>query len=254
MCLILFAYHSHPTYKLIFAANRDEFYQRPTATAHWWEDNSSILGGRDLVAGGSWLGIHTNGKIAALTNIREPDNVKSVAPSRGDLVKDFLMESYNSQQYSGKLVEESNAYNGFNLLYGYIDELFYYSNRNGTPQKLVPGIYGLSNDQLETPWPKVVKGKQKLLQFMHETESDTYDVISWLHDPSLAPDTQLPSTGVPLEWERTLSAMFIKSPKYGTRASTVILIDHHNQVTFHERSYIPSSNQKFEFTLAYALT
>jgi len=249
MCLILFAYQVHPGYKLIFAANRDEFYRRPTATAHWWQEHEHVLGGKDMKAGGSWLGISKTGKIAALTNFREPDNIKQGAPSRGDIIRDFLTEEWSTSNYTQRLEEKGKTYNGFNLIYGHIDQLHYFSNRTSGSQKITPGIYGLSNHLLDTPWPKVVKGKEKLSEYIRSANPSTEEAINWLYDTALAPDVELPATGVPREWERILSAMFILSPKYGTRSSTAILVDLNDRVTFHERSYIPENQARFNFEL-----
>ncbi len=249
MCLILFAYQVHPSYKLIFAANRDEFYERPTASAHWWEDPQHVLGGKDLKAGGSWLGMSKTGKIAALTNYREPANIKRGAPSRGDIVKDFLTREWDTSTYTQILKEKGEAYNGFNLIYGHVDQLQYFSNRASGPQKISPGIYGLSNHLLDTPWPKVVKGKEKLSKYVQSTDPSADEVINWLYNTALAPDVELPATGVPLEWERILSAMFIQSSRYGTRSSTAILVDQDDRVTFHERSYVPKNQAFFDFEI-----
>ena len=247
MCLILFAYKSHPTYKLVVVANRDEFYKRNTQTAHWWEDHPEVLGGRDLQAGGTWMGITQTGKFAALTNYREPGNLNPHAPSRGDLVKNYLISQQSSFSYLNKINGE--AFNGFNLLVGGPDELWCYSNRGFEPQKLKPGIYGLSNHLLDSPWPKVEKGKKHLEAYIQEAHLYPQHAFKLLHDPSLAKDEELPQTGVPLEWERRLSAMFIESPEYGTRASTVLLIDEENRVYYGEKSYVPKQESFFEFAI-----
>ncbi len=248
MCLILFAYQYHPRYKLIVATNRDEFYKRNTRSAHWWEDHPHILGGRDLQAGGTWMGINRNGRFAALTNYREPGIQIPNAPSRGDLVKDFLTAQQSPETYWETFKPE--AFNGYNLLFGNPDELWYSSNRGVEAQKLKPGIYGLSNHLLDTPWPKVKKGKNYLEKFLTSQALKPQAALDFLSDSSLAPDEQLPQTGVPLEWERLLSAMFIQSPEYGTRTSTVILIDKEDQVTFYERGFVPEGSNEFRFKIS----
>ena len=159
MCLLLLALHSHPDYKLVIAANRDEYYERPTATAAFWEDAPGLLAGRDLRAGGTWLGITTEGRIAAITNFRAPGSEKSRAPSRGNLVSDFLLGRDSPGDYLSGLEKQAHQYNGFNLIVGRTDELYWYSNRGGQSRSLSPGIYGVSNSLLDTPWPKVTQGK-----------------------------------------------------------------------------------------------
>lgn len=247
MCLILFAYKSHPTHKLILATNRDEFYKRDTRTAHWWEDHPEVLGGRDLQAGGTWMGINRNGRFAALTNYREPGNLQPNAPSRGDLVKDYLTSNLSPDVYLHTI--NGANYNGFNLLVGGPDAMWCYSNRGYGPQELRPGIYGLSNHLLDTPWPKVEKGKQRMAEFIEGNPLNPQTAFNFLNDPLLAQDEELPQTGVPLEWERLLSAMFITSPAYGTRASTVVLIDNENRVFYGEKSYVPQKESFHEFEI-----
>jgi len=251
MCLIIFAYKVHPIYKMLFAANRDEFYDRPTAPAHWWDESPDVLGGRDLEAGGSWLGISKQGKLAALTNYREPQNIDPNTPSRGHIITNFLLKAHDAQSYSDTLRAYGSQYNGFNLLYGHIDDIHYFSNRSEYPVALSPGIYGLSNHLLDTPWPKVVKGKEKMASYASMTHPQPDTAITWLYDKELASDQQLPQTGVGLSLERTLSAMFIQSPTYGTRSSTVIFVDYQDRVFFQERSYVPAHTQQFEFTIQY---
>lgn len=238
MCLILFAYQVHPEYKLVMAANRDEFYERPTARANWWSENPDLLAGKDLQAGGTWLGMNKSGRFAALTNYREPGKVIPDAPSRGALATDFLTQEEAPAAYFDALYAQGHAYNGFNLLAGNADQLWHYSNRAGRPALLMPGIYGLSNHLLNTPWPKIRRGRDQLTQVLKSAFS-AEDLFGLLRDKQVAPVQQLPDTGLSLEWEETLSAMFIESPTYGTRVSSVLMIDHQNQVFFEERAYMP---------------
>jgi uncharacterized protein with NRDE domain len=253
MCLILFSYQQHPDYPLVVIANRDEFYQRPTLQAHWWKDEPHILAGKDVQAGGSWMGVNRKGRFAALTNIREPQNIKSDAPSRGHLVTDYLREQAreSAEGYMGKISEKGQAYNGFNLLVGGPEELWWYANRVEAPQQLEPGLYGLSNALLDTPWPKVEKGKAQLQQLLGNGEAFSHEqALFSLKNPELAPDEQLPQTGVPLEWERKLSAMFIEMEKYGTRCSTIVSYGADGRLTFTERSYVPDREDvNMNFTL-----
>ncbi|MBT1702144.1 NRDE family protein [Chryseosolibacter indicus] len=253
MCLIFLAIKNHPEYKLVVAANRDEFYQRKTAPADYWVDHPSILGGRDLEAGGTWLALNRYGKISMVTNYRDPKNINPKAPSRGHLVSDFLeQKNIDASRYMKDVSTRGKQYNGFNLITGTVDDLWYYSNYGYGVQHLSDGIFGLSNHLLDTPWPKVVKGKQKFTSAL-EKELSPEKLFNLLYDDVLAVDTELPDTGVGLERERALSSMFIKSPGYGTKCSTVILVDQNNNVQFQERVYDTTtftfSVKKFTFTI-----
>lgn len=252
MCLIFLSLDNHPKYRLIVAANRDEFYKRRTSPAHFWSDFPHILGGRDLEAGGTWMGITRQGKIAMITNYRDLRNLKPIAPSRGILVSDFLANGDKPLPYVRSIIGRATDYNGFNLIAGTVDEMIYYSNLKPEPEQLIPGIYGLSNHLLNTPWPKVENGKKVFEEII--TSNFTHrDLLEFLYNDKQAPDEQLPDTGVGIERERILSAMFIKSPDYGSRCSTVITIDHHNKVKFTERVFdVPSPafrDSHFEFTI-----
>ncbi len=237
MCLILFAYKRHPKYKLIVAANRDEFYVRPTEQAKFWEDHPSILAGKDKEAGGTWMGVAKSGKVGMLTNYRDPHNIISSAPSRGHLVSDFLSGPENAMEYLKSIRERAKEYNGFNLICGSADELNYYGNYQQEIQPIKPGIYGLSNALLDTSWPKVVRGKHSLEKASQAEQIDVELLFDILSDDSKANELELPKTGVSLEQEKMLSPIFIKSPGYGTRCSTVLLVDSKDQVYFTERTY-----------------
>jgi uncharacterized protein with NRDE domain len=225
MCLIVFAWRVMPGLPLIAAGNRDEFHERPTAPAAWWEDAPDIYAGRDLRAGGTWMGVTRCGRFAAVTNVRAPREKRSDAPSRGTLVADFLRSRATPQAYAQELAERAQRFNGFNLLIGDRDTLVWYSNagaddaRNGKP--LAPGIYGLSNGLLDTRWPKVVNAKAQFASLLCQTAPDAA-YFEMLNDPTRADDCRLPRTGVSLEWERVLSAVRIESPDYGTRASSLL--------------------------------
>lgn len=254
MCLIFIAVRSHLKYKLVVAANRDEFYHRPTAPAAFWKDHPEILGGRDLEAMGTWLGMTRSGRICMVTNFRDLRNIRTNAPSRGKLVTDFLLDKTSGEAYLEKLEPHASEYNGFSLIAGTVDALYYLSNYKSGLIQLNSGLFGLSNHLLETPWPKVEKGKlqiQKLLKSPTVKKEDLFEVLS---DSTIAPDNRLPDTGVGLELERELSPAFIKSPGYGTRSSTVILVDYANNVAFHERVYIPETDsfslQSFQYSVA----
>lgn len=236
MCLILFSLNDHPRYKLVIAANRDEFYSRRTAAASWWADHPGLLAGRDLEAGGTWLGITRKGRISLLTNYRDPKNINPQAPSRGHLVSNYLVSSQPAEQYLRDLSATAPQYNGFNLVVGDINELWYMSNYRQGTYRITPGIHGLSNHLLDSPWPKVERGTASLGKLLSGNFS-VDDVFELLYDDRVAPDNVLPDTGVGLERERALSSMFIKTNGYGSRCSTVILADHDNHVLFAERVY-----------------
>jgi len=249
MCLILFAYQVHEEYKLIVAANRDEFYQRPTAPAHFWEDQPSILAGRDLEKLGTWMGVTSGGRFAALTNYRNPKEVTVGKCSRGDLVADALKFNGNVEDFMVGLQGQDNLYPGYNLLVGDGNELFYYSNVGRELQKLVPGIYGVSNHLLNTCWPKVQKGKKGLSQIISSRQEELVEKLQiLLQNADPAPDECLPSTGVSLEWERTLSPLFIKSEGYGTRSSTVLLMSG-KELQYIERVYTKDSVNNRQYTI-----
>jgi uncharacterized protein with NRDE domain len=254
MCLIFFALHQHPAYKLIIAANRDEFYARKTAPAHFWEDHPRILGGRDLEASGTWMAMNKNGKISLVTNYRDPANINPGAPSRGQLVSDFLVNGDTPEEYLSKVSERATKYNGFNLLTGYSDEFWYLSNYGNGVQKLESGVYGLSNHLLDTPWPKVNRGKEKFSNAIKDSVIEPNTLFELLYDEQRAQDDLLPETGIGLDRERALSSMFIKTNGYGTRCSTVILVSHDNQVQFSERVYeldtFAHKTSRFQFAIS----
>jgi len=238
MCLLLMALNTHVTYPLILLANRDEYYERPSASARFWAEAPSVLAGKDLRAGGTWLGITRKGRIGAVTNYRDPASIREDAPSRGRLVSDFLLGQRGPEEFIDKLDREAWKYNGFNLIVGEKGQYYWYSNRGDGVRSLPAGIYGLSNHLLDTPWPKVVKSKDALMHLLSEREAPSLEELFLiLTDHTIAGDEDLPDTGVGLEWERILSPVFIKSPTYGTRSSTVVLIDADNRVTFVEKTF-----------------
>ncbi|MEO9966462.1 MAG: NRDE family protein [Reichenbachiella sp.] len=223
MCLILFSWKSHPDYDLILTANRDEFYNRPALPAHRWPEHLELIAGKDLTGGGTWMGITAQGRMAALTNYRDPENINPTAPSRGALTKDFLTSQVSPESYLEALRSEKKAYNGFNLLVGDNKSLWYYNNINHEVSELAPGVYGLSNALLNNSWPKVDEGRKAIHQLQSMSELSTQELLNVVQNKALAPDKTLPATGVPLEWERALSAMHITMDGYGTRCSTAIL-------------------------------
>jgi uncharacterized protein with NRDE domain len=228
MCVIYFAYRHHPNYPLILAANRDEFYARPTQAARYWDDYPFIFAGRDLVAGGTWLGITRSGRFAAVTNYREMQAQRG-EQSRGDLVADFLKTEEPADEYMQGVRSRGNRYSGFNLLVGEINagrkEMYYFSNRGEDVRNLDAGIYALSNHLLDTPWPKVASGRMRFSELISGDDISKQKLFELLADESVAEDDELPDTGIGYEREKLLSAIFIRTPIYGTRSSTVLTID-----------------------------
>lgn len=253
MCLILLAWQAHPGYPLVVAANRDEFFSRRTAAADFWEVAPDVLAGRDLEAGGTWLGVTRGGRFAALTNYRDPASNKSGAPSRGQLASRFLSGAQSPQKYLTELEAVAAAYNGFNLLFGNLESLWCFSNCGEGEQALVPGVYGLSNHLIDTPWPKVARGKSALNAAL-QALPDEAPLFALLRDDSIAPDEVLPRTGVSLEWERLLSSAFVSSPGYGTRSATVLLRDAAGNVRFIEQGFLaggqPGERREFAFAVS----
>ena len=239
MCLLVFAFRAHPEYPLIFAGNRDEFHGRPTAPAGFWNDHSDLLAGKDLQAGGTWLGITTGGRFATVTNFREPDTRPEGMRSRGELVVNHLTRPESPVQFLDDLRPHAMHFSGFNLILGHRDGFYYFSNRNGEPRTLKPGIYGLSNGLLDTPWPKVRRAKELFEEVLRRRDVEPDDLLGVLHDDVRPHDALLPHTGVGAEWERVLSSIFISGALYGTRASTVVTIHESGEIRFVERSFGP---------------
>jgi uncharacterized protein with NRDE domain len=255
MCLILLAIDAHPKYRLILAANRDEFLARPTAPAAFWEDAPQVLAGRDLQGGGTWLGITTTGRLAALTNFRDLRSRRPHAPSRGNLVSAYLRGTMSVAAYRDYLEREGSTYNDFNLLFGDPHTLNWFSNRGNRHSLLAPGVHGLSNEFLDSPWPKVNFGRQGLERLAGSGGAiRPEELFAILADRTIAPDHLLPDTGVGIERERALSPLFIATPSYGTRSSTVILVDRESRVTFSEQTFDGTPEEPrtvtWQFTLA----
>jgi len=237
MCLILFAWRVHAQYRLVLAANRDEFHDRASETAGFWEDRPDLLGGRDLESMGTWLGVSRAGRIAAVTNVRDgPVAAAPNAASRGELTRDFLCGALPPAQFATQLAARGQAYRGFNLLIADRDELWWASNRGNGPRRLEPGLYGVANDLLDTPWPKVVSGKQALERVLRVGPS-LGALLALLDDTGRPADDALPDTGVGIERERMLAPIRIVSPQYGTRCSSAALVDNAGDTQFAERSY-----------------
>jgi uncharacterized protein with NRDE domain len=247
MCLIVFAWHVLPGVPVIAAANRDEFYDRPATPARPWPEHPHVIAGRDLLHGGSWMGVTTTGangpRFAALTNIRGPQERRQNAPSRGDLVADFLTGSLAAGDYLEQVIARGDVYNGFNLVLGDRDTLYWYSNRgDGDPRNGKPleagRIYGISNGLLDAPWPKVLRTKAQFASLLCQgAPEDAY--FEMLADTTRAPDLRLPETGVSIELERMLSPVCIEMEGYGTRTSTVVKLYREGAPELHERVLQP---------------
>ncbi len=237
MCLIAFAWNAHPDYSLIVAANRDEWHDRPAAPAAWWSDHPQILAGRDLKAGGTWMGVTQSGRFAAVTNFRDPADRKSTARSRGELVTSFLLGDETPAVFLAATKLHAFDYNGFNLIVGDGTSLAYFGSREGTIEILAPGVYALSNHTLNEPWPKVTMAKSALggaLQAKMSEDSRQMAIYAILSDTTVAPDDALPNTGVGIEWERVLSPALIVTERYGTRASTILSVANGGGASFEE--------------------
>jgi uncharacterized protein with NRDE domain len=232
MCLIFFAYKSHPDFNLVLAANRDEFLNRPSAKLSKWD---GIYGGQDLKSGGTWLGITENGKFCAITNIRSLEQIEN-APSRGDIVKNYLTCDDLPNDYLSDLMNDSDIYNGFNLVLGDRASCFHFNNKERKINKLQPGVYGLSNATLNTPWPKLSKGKKRFEELMKKSSFNKDEYFNLLRDDSKPPAAELPETGVGLEWEKILSSIHIESESYGTRCASLIAMGD-REVNFYERTF-----------------
>jgi|WetSurMetagenome_2_1015567.scaffolds.fasta_scaffold51014_3 uncharacterized protein with NRDE domain len=254
MCLFFCAFDIHPKYRLIIAANRDEFYNRPSRPAGFWPEAPELLAGKDLQGGGTWFGITRSGRFAAITNYRDPQAHRNHAPSRGLLMTDYLLGSAAPADYLEAARQKGAQYNGFNLIVGSTRELYYYSNRKGGVIALTPGLYGMSNHLLDTPWPKVARGKEAFGDILARGEDpDPETLFDILSDRTIMKDELLPDTGIGLDWERILSARFISSPVYGTRSSTLLYADRQDRVVFIDRNFDSNpgapETARFEFTI-----
>jgi len=235
MCLIVVAWRARAGLPLAVAANRDEWRERPAEAAHWWPDHPDLFAGRDLQAGGTWMGITREGRFAAVTNYRDPSEKRSTALSRGGLVTEFLLGADSPARYLANLSARAREYNAFNLILGDGESLFYYGSREGEPRAIEPGVHGLSNHLLDEPWPKVVHGRARM-QAALATSDPAPLLFEMLSDRAVAPDEALPATGVGIEWERRLAASLITGAEYGTRASTVLTVSSKGDVAMEERT------------------
>ena len=242
MCLAVLALDAHPRYAVVLAANRDEFHARAAAPAAWGNGDDgfdAILAGRDLVAGGTWLGVHRDGRFAFVTNVRQGTGRDPAARTRGELVPRVLHDGRPLASVFADVAHDGHAYNGFNLLAGDARGASWVSNRAAGIRAIRHGVHGLSNAALDTPWPKVVRVKAALTRWLGCDDDDPAPLFAALADRSGAPDHELPATGVTLERERMLASPFIVGDDYGTRCSTVLLIGRGGAARFEERSFGP---------------
>ena len=243
MCLIFVSFNTTAGYPLVVAANRDEFYDRAAAAADYWDDHPEVLAGRDLVARGTWLGVSRSKRFAALTNYRSGLPRDPNAPSRGNLVKDFLLGAMSPYEYFEALCPKAPDFAEFSLLAYADDQLAYFSNREGPPRILPAGIYGLSNDLLDTPWPKVVDGKAAFATLLRRSEWGHSDLLNLMADKGLPPDVDLPETRVGPGREQMLAPMMVTGDAYGTRCSTALSFEATGSLQFVERSYQPLASE-----------
>jgi uncharacterized protein with NRDE domain len=255
MCLAVVAIDAHPRYALVVAANRDEFHARPTAPAHWWDDRATrdLFAGRDLQAGGTWLGVTRRGRWAFVTNVREPGRRDVAAPSRGGLVVHVLDDTREAATALAD-ARTDTRYNGYNLIAGDAARAAWTSNRAATVETLAPGVHGVSNAQLDTPWPKLARVKRGVAVWANDGGDDVRRLFELLSDRAPAPEADLPSTGVSLEWERLLSSPFIASASYGTRSSTIVTMARDGEVAVRERTFDASGRATGEVAERFLLT
>ena len=253
MCLIVFQIDQHPRYKFILAANRDEEFARPTMAAHFWPEYPGLLAGKDLSANGTWLGITKQGKFAAITNDYTGTIPKlSTGVSRGELVLDYLTGNEPALAYMQHIQAKRERYSGFNLIAGSIAQLYHYNNSSNEITLIDAGIHGISNATLDTPWPKVIQTKAALSSLDQHSIIDEEALFRIMADKTPAPDEQLPDLPLPIEQKRAVSANFIETPHFGTRSTTLLLVDHADQVTFAERTYLANgetNDVRFSFPI-----
>jgi uncharacterized protein with NRDE domain len=260
MCLIAFAWRAHPRYPLILAANRDEFHRRPSAPAQFWRDAPQLLAGRDLEQGGTWCGITRGGKVAAVTNYRDPAGHDPNKLSRGLLVRDYLTAAGPAEAHAQRIETGKSVYSEFNLLMGQLagdaPGLFYIGSRSAGPAAIAPGVHAISNGLIDSHWPKMKRSTAGLKTLIAEDRVSHETLFGLLSSQEKAPDEELPHTGIGPELERFLSSVFIQSEAYGTRCSTVIIVGTDGTAEFHERGFNPAGQcvtevvERFAFSAA----
>jgi uncharacterized protein with NRDE domain len=241
MCLIVFSYKTSSDYPFILAGNRDEFYERPTTPVHIWQTDPRIIAGKDEKAGGTWLGFTETGRFAAITNYRDMNNLKEDAPTRGKIVTDFLLSEKYVLTFLKNLKQQSHLYNGFNLIAGTFDQLYYLSNQKEEIEKIEPGVHVISNAFLNTPWPKSQWAKERFEEIIDNSGFDDGELFKLLQNTRRYPKDKLPETGLPDEMEKAVSSVFIITEEYGTRSSSIIAVDNNSKAGFIEQTYSPGS-------------
>jgi uncharacterized protein with NRDE domain len=254
MCLILFSFQRHAKYPLILAGNRDEFYEREAQQAHFWESDPSLLAGKDLRAGGTWLGVSEKGEFGAVTNYRDLRNPINGERSRGEIIPEFLTQNGSAKEKLKQVKANYAKYSGFNLLAGSAGELYYLNNIDNQFQTVEPGIYGISNAFLDTSWPKVKKAKTAFTEAITSNTINRKKIFRFLQNSTPFPQEKLPDTGLTTEMEKAVSPIFIKTENYGTRCSTLLTIDHNGQIHFTEKTYpfngdVTESVKEFNFKI-----
>jgi len=249
VCLVLVGWQQHADFPLIVAGNRDEFHARPTKPAHWWPDKPDVVGGRDLQAAGTWLALHRSGRFATVTNYRDAEQPSAKFRSRGHLVTDFLESGEEPLDYLSTV--DGPQYAGFNLLLSDGKTLAWMSNRSDEPRVLAPGIYGLSNALLDSPWRKVIRSKATLKQLIDDSNVDETRLLRLLNDREKAPVDEIKDSRLPFATAHSISAPFVVLPDYGTRSSTVVVLDAEGAWNYKERRFNASGNAIGDTTFAF---
>jgi len=250
MCLVVLAWDAHPRCRLLVAANRDEFHARPSQALGWWPDRTGVLAGRDLQAGGSWFAMHRDGRFATVTNYREHARKPPGQRSRGELVADFVAGSTTPAAFVRDI--GGTRYAGFSLLVGDSDELWYVSNRGDGPVRLEPGVYGLSNAVLDTPWPKVVRSREALRELVLAGDPAEPALMRLMADRTPAPARDVEPGDLPFAEARALTAPFIVSPDYGTRCTTTLEWRRDGRVSVCERRFDASGRSTGETRIGFS--
>ncbi len=251
MCLIVFAWQAHPDYRLILAGNRDELHRRPAQPMNWWADAPGVLGGRDLQAGGTWLAVNRNGRMAAVTNYRETPGGRQRPRSRGELVSGFVRGQAPPESWCAGI--PADDYAGFCLLAADNESLYYTSNRGNGTRRLDAGIHGLSNASLDTPWPKLVRCRDGLARLIDSNRVNPGVLFDLLADTTPAPADQVDNEHLPFDMARAVSAPFIRTRDYGTRCTTVLLVGHDGRALVTERRFDSDGNPAGESEFRFAI-
>lgn len=251
VCLIVFAWNAHPEYRLVLAANRDEYHARPARNAHWWPDIDHVLAGRDLQAGGTWLGVSRTGRFATVTNYREMQRSTGRLRSRGELVSRYIGDDARPDDFVASI--NGAQYAGFSLLAADRGQFVYSSNRSGQTSILDRGVYGLSNADLDAAWPKVIRSRDALARLIDSNSVDESSLLRLLADRTPAAVDEIDSSELPFPLARALSAPFIVAGEYGTRCSTTLLWSNDDEVEFCERTFDssgdPTGTKRFRFRI-----